>query len=96
MINNCDHEKVNDQIHFNNYIRSCGSLNIKSFSPKQFPNGLLFFPDFVSDKYLLNKTSELRSDIHNHKEDVLFVHANFMTGFEKKKSALQSQDMWYL
>jgi len=86
-------EQCNDQIFLNNFLRS-GKLNIKLqlFSIFKFPNGLLFFNELHSNPVFRNYQKKFLES----NEDVLFVHANWMTGKETKIKALKDKNLWYL
>jgi hypothetical protein len=81
----------NDQIYLNHYLRS-SPLNIKILDPNLFPNGLLFFSE-LSDNLYFRKFQE---DFKNSKHPVMFVHANFMVGTDKKIVALKNKNLWFI
>jgi len=96
--------QTNDQMTIYNMIGAKRlAVPILELSTAHFVNGFLYFPDFANvgdaeadaslNKWQRRYQSWLQNSIIPRP---VFVHANFMTGNEKKKQALESQNIWFL
>jgi len=69
-------------------------MKISLFDRTLFPNGLLYFGDDFINTPVQYKT--LKDEYKNAKKTPFFVHANWMIGNDKKKSAFQNNGLWFL
>jgi hypothetical protein len=80
----------NDQIELNKLLNATKPIQYGVLSHNAFPNGVLYFDVDVPESL-----KPVRQEFEQSKENVLFVHANWMIGIDKKIAALKSKNLWF-
>lgn len=92
-------DSENDQVLLFNLLKHVipqNAVDIGGLDPVRFPNGMLFFgEDFITLTNESYKEFKQYFGQNMSKETVLFVHANWMVGNDKKIEALKKYGLWY-